>query len=94
MKPKERRTPCETVMLLVQRMESHPEEFQLGKGKWGHLMDIVKVHVVDGKKDALIILDDFETEMLWYKFKAAGQKQLRAYVMKTILIPEGEEDAK
>jgi len=89
---KERRTPCEAVMLLVQRMESHPEEFRLDGGKWAHLMMVVKKRVVDKDADALIIIDDFEAEMVWRKFKGAGQKQLRAYVMKKIIEREGEKD--
>lgn len=80
-----RRIPCEAVALLMQRMESHPEEFRLDSGKWAGLLGHVKKRVVDSNKDALIIIDDFEAEILWNKFKAAGQKQLHAFVMKKII---------
>lgn len=89
---KERRTPCEAIMLLVQRMESHPEEFRLDSGKWATLLMVIKKRVVDKDADALIILEDFEVEIAWRKFKSAGQKQLRAYVMKKIIEREGDKD--
>ena len=83
---KERRAPCEAVVLLVQRMESNPEEFALdNSSKWGHFLSVVKKRVVDKDANALIIIDDFEADMLWYKFRAAGRKQLHAFVMKKIL---------
>jgi hypothetical protein len=80
-----RNTPCEAVMLLVQRMDSHPEEFRLDTGKWAGLMGHVKKRVVDKNSDALIILDDFEAEMLWGKFRAAGKRQLHSFVMQKII---------
>jgi hypothetical protein len=86
----ERHHPCEAVVLLVQRMESNPEEFRLDTGKWANLLAHVKKRVVDKNADAFIILDDFEAEMLWKKFKAAGKKELHTFVMKKIL--EGDED--
>jgi hypothetical protein len=86
----ERHHPCEAVVLLVQRMESNPEEFRLDTGKWANLLAHVKKRVVDKNADAFIILDDFEAEMVWNKFKAAGKKELHTFVMKKIL--EGDED--
>ena len=86
-----RNAPCEAVLLLVQRMESHPDEFALNStSKWHGLLEVLKRRVVDRDSNALLILDDFETEMLWGKFKAAGRKSLHAFVMKKIL--EKEED--
>jgi hypothetical protein len=85
--------PCEAVMLLVDRMETHYDEFRLeGTSKWGHLMSIVRRRVLDKDENALIILDDFECEMLWGKFRAAGKKQLHSYVMEKIL--KGDDDGK
>ena len=85
-----RQVPCEAVQLVVQRMESHPEEFALNNtSKWHSFLTVVKKRV-DGDKDALVILDDFECEMMWNKFKTAGKKSLHAFVMKKIL--EGNED--
>jgi len=72
-------------MLLVQRMESHPEEFRLDTGKWANLLAHVKKRVVDKNADAFIILEDFEAEMLWGKFKTAGKKELHTFVMQKIL---------
>lgn len=89
-KPK-REAPCAAVMLLLERMESHPEEFSLlADSRWGNLFNQVKRRVVNGDSNILIILEDFECEMLWSKFKAAGKKQLHAFVMRTILNPKGE----
>ena len=84
-----RQVPCDAVMLLVQRMESHPEEFRLDTGKWVNLLAHIKKRVVDKNADAFIILDDFEAEMLWNKFKAAGKRELHTFVMEKIL--EGDD---
>lgn len=84
-----RQVPCDAVILLVQRMESHPEEFRLDTGKWVNLLAHIKKRVVDKNADAFIILDDFEAEMVWNKFKAAGKKELHTFVMEKIL--EGDD---
>lgn len=86
-----RQVPCDAVMLVVQRMESHPEEFALNSAsKWHTFLTVVKKRVVDGDKDALIILEDFECEMMWNKYKTAGKKALHSFVMNKIL--EGDKD--
>ena len=86
-----RNKPCDAVMLLVQRMESHPEEFALNStSKWHNVLSVVKRRVSDGDKDSLIVLDDFEVEMVWNKFRHAGKKSLHAFIMQKIL--EGEKD--
>lgn len=86
-----RQSPCDAVVLVVQRMESHPEEFALNSSsKWHQFLSVVKKRVVDGDKDSLIILEDFECDMMWNKFKAAGKKSLHAFIMKKIL--EGDEN--
>jgi hypothetical protein len=75
----------------MQRMESNPDEFAMNSSsKWHSLLDIIKRRVMDNDKNALIILDDFECEMLWNKFKAAGKKSLHSFVMNKIL--EGSKD--
>ena len=80
-----RQVPCDGVVLLMQRMESHPDEFMFNSSsKWHHLLQIVKKRV-EGDKDAFIILEDFECDMLWNKFKAAGKKSFHAFVMEKIL---------
>lgn len=87
-----RKGPCEAVALLMQRMDSHPEEFALNStSKWHSFLTVVKKRVVDGDKDALIILDDFECDMLWNKFKVVGKHQLHSFVMKKILEGSAEE---
>lgn len=87
----ERQIPHEAVVLLMQRMESNPDEFALNStSKWHGVLDTLKSRVVDKNANAFIILEDFEAEMLWKKFKAAGKKSLHTFVMKKIL--EGDED--
>jgi len=86
-----RNKPCEAVLLLMQRMDSHPEEFALNStSKWHSFLSVVKKRVVDGDKDALLILDDFEVEMVWNKFRVVGKHQLHSFVMKKIL--EGADE--
>ena len=81
-----RNKPCEAVLLLMQRMDSHPEEFALNStSKWHSFLSVVKRRVADGDKDALIVLDDFEVEMVWNKFRVVGKHQLHSFVMKKIL---------
>lgn len=82
---REKKIPCEAVMLLIQRMDTHPEEFRLDTGPWSNLLAHIKKRVVDKNADALIILDDFEAEILWGKFRAAGKRQLLSFVMGKIL---------
>ena len=90
---KKREVPCDAVMLLMQRMESHPDEFALNTtSKWHNLLSVVKKRVVGNDKDAFIILEDFECEMLWNKFKTAGKKTLHTFVMQKILEGNGEKD--
>ena len=80
-----RQVPCDAVMLLVQRMESNPDEFMLNSSsKWHQVLLTVKKRI-DGDKDSLVILEDFECEMLWNKFKAAGKKTFHAFIMAKIL---------
>ena len=84
-----RQAPCDAVMLLMQRMETNPDEFMLNSSsKWHQVLLMVKKRM-DGDKDSFVILEDFECEMLWNKFKAAGKKSLHAFVMQKIL--EGDE---
>lgn len=83
-----RQVPHEAIMLLVQRMESHPEEFRLDSGKWANMLAHIKKRVVDKNADAFIILEDFEAEMVWNKFKVAGKRALHSFIMEKIL--EGE----
>ena len=86
-----RQVPCDAVMLLMQRMESHPDEFALNsKSKWHGVLDTLKSRVVEKRTDAFIILEDFEAEMLWNKFKAAGKKSFHTFVMEKIL--EGDKN--
>ena len=87
-----RNKPCDAVLLLMQRMDSHPGEFNLNTGKWANLFGHVKERVVDGNKNRLVILSDGECDMLWGKFIKAGQKQLHSFVMQKILEGNGEKD--
>jgi hypothetical protein len=74
----------------MQRMESNPDEFMLNSSsKWHQVLLTVKKRV-DGDKDALVILEDFEIDMLWNKFKSAGKKTFHAFIMAKIL--EGNKD--
>lgn len=85
--------PCDAVLLLMQRMESHPDEFKLNtSSKWHELFSVIKRRVVDKDANAVIILDDFEAVMLWGKFKEAGKRSLHNYVMDTILRGDEKKD--
>lgn len=85
MENKQKSKPCEAVMLLMKRMDSHPAEFRLNSGKWASLLNTVKKRVVDKQSDALIILDQYEAEMLWGKFVAVGKEELLKFVAQKIM---------
>jgi hypothetical protein len=72
-------------------MESHPDEFRLNSSsKWHGILDTLKSRVVEKNASAFIILEDFEAEMLWNKFKAAGKRTFHAFVIEKILEGDGK----
>ena len=82
----------EGVQLLLQRMESHPDEFDLDRGKWASELNVVYARV-SGKtppQRAEPWLSTAEVEALWNKYVEIKQRDFHGHVMKKLFDDEGE----
>ncbi len=94
-KPKEKPKLSEGVALLVQRMESHPEEFTHGSRKWEHVLGVVEERIFNpqGMRRAEPWMTDDEVRAIWGGYQKAKQKSFHDFVMKKLLNDkEGEEE--
>jgi hypothetical protein len=82
----------EGVQLLLQRMESHPDEFDLDRGKWASELNVVYARV-SGKtppQRAEPWLSTAEVEALWDKYVEIKQRDFHGHVMKKLFDDEEE----
>jgi|LakMenE01Jun11ns_1017448.scaffolds.fasta_scaffold9928759_2 hypothetical protein len=82
----------EGVQLLLQRMESHPDEFDLDRGKWASELNVVYARV-SGKtppQRAEPWLSTAEVEALWNKYVEIKQRDFHGHVMKKLFDDEEE----
>ena len=82
----------EGVQLLLQRMESHPDEFDLDRGKWASELNVVYARV-SGKtppQRAEPWLSTAEVEALWDKYVEIKQRDFHGHVMKKLFDDEAE----
>lgn len=82
----------EGVQLLLQRMESHPDEFNLDSGKWASELNVVYARV-SGKtppQRAEPWLSTAEVEALWDKYVEIKQRDFHGHVMKKLFDEEAE----
>jgi len=80
----------EGVQLLLQRMESHPDEFDLDRGKWASELNVVYARV-SGKtppQRAEPWLSTAEVEALWNKYVEIKQRDFHGHVMKKLFDDE------
>ena len=80
----------EGVQLLLQRMESHPDEFDLDRGKWASELNVVFARV-SGKtppQRAEPWLSTAEVEALWDKYVKIKQRDFHGHVMKKLFDDE------
>ena len=83
----------EGVQLLLQRMESHPDEFDLDRGKWASELNVVYARVT-GKtppQRAEPWLSTAEVEALWDKYVEIKQRDFHGHVMKKLFDEEEKE---
>ena len=83
----------EGVQLLLQRMESHPDEFNLDSGKWASELNVVYARV-SGKtppQRAEPWLSTAEVEALWDKYVEIKQRDFHGHVMKKLFDEEEKE---
>ena len=83
----------EGVQLLLQRMESHPDEFDLDRGKWASELNVVYARV-SGKtppQRAEPWLSTAEVEALWDKYVEIKQRDFHGHVMKKLFDEEEKE---
>ncbi len=87
--------PCAAVQLLMKRMDSNPDEFHLKRGgKWADVLNLCRMRMTGTGDDKLhlIVLHDFEVEMVWKKFIETGRNELNKEFMRRILL-SGDEEA-
>lgn len=83
----------EGVQLLLQRMESHPNEFDLDRGKWASELNVVYARV-SGKtppQRAEPWLSTAEVEALWDKYVEIKQRDFHGHVMKKLFDEQEKE---
>ena len=83
----------EGVQLLLQRMESHPDEFNLDSGKWASELNVVYARV-SGKtppQRAEPWLSTAEVEALWDKYVEIKQRDSHGHVMKKLFDEQEKE---
>jgi hypothetical protein len=83
----------EGVQLLLQRMESHPNEFDLDRGKWASELNVVYARVT-GKtppQRAEPWLSTAEVEALWDKYVEIKQRDFHGHVMKKLFDEQEKE---
>lgn len=83
---------CEGVQLLLQRMESHPKEFEVNSGKWGNTMRVIYERVHNSAKPNNVMHEPWITQeevyAIWHKYREIKQQEFHEFVMKTLF--EGE----
>ena len=78
----------EGVALLLQRMESHPEEFKdSAHGKWNHVLAVVEERIFNpaDRRRAEPWMTDDEVRAIWGGYQRAKQKSFHDFVMKKLL---------
>jgi hypothetical protein len=77
----------EGVALLLQRMESHPEEFNSERGKWSHVLSVVEERMFNpqNKRRAEPWMTDEEIRAVWGGYQKIKQKSFHDFVMKKLL---------
>lgn len=80
-------TFCEGVKLLLQRMESHPDEFNLDHGKWARELTVIYARI-SGKTPphrAEPWLTTAEANAVWEKYIEIKRNEFHNHVMKKLL---------
>jgi len=92
---------CTAVKILLQRMETHPEEFYIemppnratDNPKWGHIItQIVSLKNGGDIRGEAIFLTAAEQDALYDSYVKLRRKALDDYVMREVLTPEEEDD--
>jgi hypothetical protein len=79
------------VKIILARIESHPEEFKELHGRWGDIMEAVRIRAT-GKMDRLPALTDEEVHALHDKLREhIWRPDFNDMVMSKVLDPEREE---
>jgi hypothetical protein len=89
----------EGVSLLIQRMRSHPKEFDMEHGKWSDVLISVyhRTHATGNATAVIGVPPDAwmspsEAEAIWHEYVQLKQKRFHSWVMETLLTGETEED--
>jgi len=87
----------EGVSLLLQRMKSHPEEFNVEHGRWSDVLVSVyhRAHATGNATAVIGVPPDAwmspsEVEAIWHEYVQLKQKRFHSWVMETLLAGETE----
>lgn len=84
-------TLCEANKLLLNRMQSNPDEFHLNKGgKWADYLNMLYSRV-NGDKNVLVMLPEEEISFVWEKYCEVAKDNLHKAFMKRILTTQEPE---
>ena len=84
----------EGVALLLQRMKSHPNEFDVEHGKWSHVLQGVYERIHRNSTNPIIPepwMTRAEVDAVWREYVQLKQRRFHSWVMETLL--KGEDDA-
>lgn len=83
---------CEGIQLLIQRMKSHPQEFEIDNGKWGAMMRVVYERMMRNTKPNNVMPEPWLTQdevfAVWSKYKEIKQQEFHEFVMKKLFEEE------
>lgn len=72
---------CEANKLLLNRMESHPEEFHLNKGgKWADYLNMLYARI-NGEKNVLVMISQEECSYMWEQYCKVAKDNLHKTFM-------------
>jgi hypothetical protein len=89
----------EGVSLLLQRMKSHPEEFNVEHGRWSDVLVSVyhRAHATGNATAVIGVPPDAwmspsEVEAIWHEYVQLKQKRFHSWVMEKLLTNDVTED--
>ncbi len=83
---------CEANKLLLNRMQSNPDEFHLMKGgRWADYFNMLYTRLNEGDPRTLVMLSEDECKFMWEKFTEVSKQNLHTNFMKRILQVDQED---
>jgi hypothetical protein len=84
---------CEANKLLLNRMQSNPDEFHLNKGgKWADYLNMLHARVNGPDENVLVMLSHQECVFMWEKYCTVAKDNLHKTFMKRIISSRDPEE--